>query len=266
MFDAHLHLRDSRILPYHARFVKDALESGVTACIDCAIRPEQWAMEVDCALEVHTAYGLHPWFADLAVPNWLDRLECALRSAPDALVGEIGLDGIRRVSDGGAAQRAALEGQLALAARLGRPVVLHGARAWPLLLRVLEPWAAKIPAWQLHGANFPREMLHQPFFKHAEVWFSIGSGLLKPDARILPELVPHLPAERLLLESDAPDRLPLGGDPLVLGQFNALYNQPGNIRCILRALAKLRGEPEDELAERTEVNARAFVRAAPARG
>lgn len=261
LFDAHLHLRDSRVLPYHARYVKDALDGGVHACIDCATRPEEWAMEVDCALEVTTAYGLHPWYAALAVPDWLERLTCALQADPNALVGEIGIDGIRRVHDGGAAQRAALFAQLELAARLERPVVLHGARSWPLLLRLLEPWAERIPAWQLHGVNFSKELLHLPFLRHGHVWFSIGGGVLKPDARLLPELVPCLPLNRLLVETDSPDRFPLGGDPLVLGQFQLLCNQPGNLGCILAAIARGRGLPLAEAAEITAQNARNFLAA-----
>ena len=261
LFDAHLHLRDARILPFHARYVKDALDAGVTACIDCATRPEEWAMEVSSSLAATTAYGLHPWYASVSVPNWLERLECVLASDPNAPVGEIGLDGIRRVHDGGTAQRAALFVQLDLAARLGRPVILHGARVWPLLLRLLEPWADRICAWQLHGVNFSHELLALPFFKRANAWFSVGGGLLKPAARLLPELLPHLPLNRLLIETDSPDRFPIGGDPLVLGQHQLLYNQPGNLPCILRAAAALRALPVDELAEQTAQNARDFLAA-----
>ena len=261
LFDAHLHLRDPRILPFHARYVKDALDAGVTACIDCATRPEEWAMEVNSSLAATTAYGLHPWYTSVSVPNWLECLECALTADPNAPVGEIGLDGIRRVHDGGSAQRAALAAQLELAARLGRPVILHGARVWPFLFRFLEPWATRICAWQLHGVSFSRELLAHPFFKQANVWFSVGGGVLKPAARLLPELLPCLPLNRLLVETDSPDRFPLGGDPLVLGQHQLLYNQPGNLRCILRAISSRRAIPFNELAELTTQNAHDFLAA-----
>lgn len=266
LFDAHLHLRDARILPFHSRYVKDALDGGVTACIDCASRPEEWAMEVTSSLAATTAYGLHPWYAAVSVPNWLECLECALAADPNAPVGEIGLDGIRRVHDGGTAQRAALTAQLDLAVRLGRPVILHGARAWSFLFRFLEPWAERICAWQLHGISFSHELLALPFFKRANVWFSVGGGILKPAARLLPELLPHLPLNRLLVETDSPDRFPIGGDPLVLGQHQLLYNQPGNLSCVLRAIATLRAIPYNELAEQTSQNARDFLSARCARG
>lgn len=259
MFDAHLHLRDARILPYHRRCVKDAVEAGVSACIDCASRPEEWAAEVSCALEVSTAYGLHPWQASLACPDWAEYLTGALVRDPSALVGEIGLDGIRKVFDGGAAQRSVLRTQLALAARLGRPVVLHGARAWGALLREIEPWAGRIPAWMLHGVSFPADLLAHPFLRRRDVWFGVGGGLLARGAQTLPRLAAALPLDRLLIETDAPDMFPRGGEPLVLGQWHALLNQPGNLRLVLRELARLRGLPAEELDAITDANARAFL-------
>ncbi len=261
MFDAHLHLRDARIVPYHPRFVRDALAHGVTACIDCAVRPEEWNVEVRCALDVTPAFGLHPWHVATAYPDWPAFLECALRADPAALVGEIGLDALRKPHDGGAAQRAALRAQLALAARLRRPVVLHGAHAWGALLRELEPWAGRLPAILLHGVAFAPDLLAHPLLRRPNVWFSVGGALLNPAARTLPRLAAVLPLGRLLVETDAPDQLPIGGEPLVLGQYRALLNTPANLALTLRALARLRGVPFAELAALTEANARAFLAA-----
>ena len=261
MFDAHLHLRDARILPYHARFVRDALAAGVTACIDCASRPEEWNVEVRCALEVSIAFGLHPWFVSVACPDWLAFLECALRADTNALVGEIGLDGLRKTPDGGAAQCAAFRAQLALAVRLGRPVVLHGARAWGALLRELEPWADRLPALLLHGVAFPPDLLDHPVLRRPNVWFGVGGALLNPAAQTLPRLAAAIPLDRLLVETDSPDQLPFGGEPFVLGQYRALLNSPANLPLVLRALSELRGVPFPELAALTAANAQDFLSA-----
>lgn len=218
-------------------------------------------MEVECALEVTTAYGLHPWQASLACPDWAAYLEGTLLRNPSSPVGEIGLDGIRKVFDGGSAQRLALQTQLAIAARLGRPVVLHGARAWGPLLREVEPWAGRIPAWMLHGVSFSAELLTHPFLRRRDVWFGVGGGLLARGAQTLPRLATEIPLDRLLVETDAPDMFPRGGEPLVLGQWHALLNQPGNLRLVLEALAPLRRIPFDELSEITDANTRAFLSA-----
>ena len=184
---------------------------------------------------------------------------CALRAAPGALVGEIGLDGIRKTLDGGAAQRDALALQLALAARLGRPVVLHGARAWGALLHALEPWADKLPAILLHGVSFSPDLLRHPILSRPNVWFSVGGALLSPAAQTLPRLAAAIPLDRLLVETDSPDMLPVGGEPLVLGQYRALLNSPANLPLILRALSRIRAIPFDELAGITAANAQTLL-------
>lgn len=259
MIDAHLHLRDARIEPYHARFVQEALAAGVSACIDCSARPEEWNVTVACALDVTTAFGLHPWYASVAYPDWPDFLRLALQADPGALIGEIGLDGLRRTADGGLAQRAALETQLALAARLGRPVVLHGARAWGALLHAVEPWAARLPALLFHGVSFAPDLRAHPVLRRRNVWFGVGGALLSPEARTLPRLAAALPLDRLVVETDAPDAFPSGGEPLVLGQYHALLNHPGNLPRIVRAVARLRDIPEPELAAIAEANTLAFL-------
>ena len=261
MFDAHVHLRDSRILPYHARFVKECLDAGVTACIDCACTPIQWATEPDCSLEVIPAYGLHPWQAGVAPPDWVEILRWHLCRHPEALVGEFGLDGLRRVSDGGSAQRAAFRSQIALAARLERPAVLHGAKCWMTLLTALSFHIRRLPAVMLHGVSFAPDMLRLPIFKNSNIWFGIGGAVLSPNAKNLPRFVRDIPLNRLLLETDSPDMFPCGGDPLVLGQYRSLFNHPGNLPHILRRVAELRGMPPEELAQITEANTRAFLAA-----
>ena len=75
-------------------------------------------------------FGVHPWaFLDgtAAEDGWLGRLRARLVANPAAGVGEIGLDRlkVRTITD---AMSEAFRSQLALAAELRRPVVLHGAK------------------------------------------------------------------------------------------------------------------------------------------
>ncbi len=259
MIDAHLHLRDKRIRACHARFVKEALDAGVEACISCTSSPEEWFIEMQCSWEVTHAYGVHPWYVGILPPGWQERLIACLEADPKALVGEIGLDGIRRVHDGGALQRQIFEAQLALAVRYRRAVVLHGTRMWIPLLKILEPYLSKLPAVLLHGANFSPELLAMPILKSSNVWFSVGGGLCSPTAKTLPALAHALPEDRLLIESDAPDMLPHGGDPFILGQEYTSLNSPANLLCVAQRLATVRGLPLDELCALTTANARAFL-------
>ncbi len=254
MFDAHLHLRDERIATDLQRFLTEAQAGGLTGCIDCACFPEQWDRKIAAPFEVLPAYGLHPWQANDVPEAWLERLEAHLQSDAGALVGEIGLDGLRKVPDDGLAQRKVLVAQLELAVRLQRPIVCHGARAWGALFDLLEPWLSRLPAVLLHGVSFAPELLHHPFFKHKNVWMSIGCGLLNPRAKTLPALAMALPIDRLVVETDAPDMLPVDGKA-----FLPSLNHPNNLHLVLQRLAQLREIPLDELTQKTEANAHTFA-------
>lgn len=260
MIDAHLHLRDRRIRSCHARFVRESVEAGVTGCIACTAVPEEWDIEVDCSWDVTDAFGAHPWAAGVLPPDWAEHLREVLLRHPGALVGEIGVDGIRRVHDCGALQRAVLTRQLELAVALGRPVVLHGARAWVHLFHAIEPYLKRLPAVLLHGVSFSRDLLTHPVLRSADrVWYSVSGAVCSPDAKTLPALAAALPLDRLLLETDSPDMFPVGGDPLVLGSGVSPYNSPANLPRVCATVARLRGIPAQELAEITASNARAFL-------
>lgn len=260
MLDAHTHLRDARLRPYLPRLAREAMAAGVSVCLDCTARAEEWDyVPPTLPLALHQAFGLHPWHLAEAPADWPDRLDATLRAHPRAPLGEIGLDGLRKPADGGAAQRAALATQLALAARLGRPVILHGARAWGALLDTLAPWAPRLPALLLHGVSFAPDLLAHPTLRRANVWFGIGAAVLNPAAKAAPRLTATLPADRLLLETDTPDCFPRGGEPLILGQPGTPLNHPANLPLILHRVAALRRLPAHELADQTTTNARAFL-------
>lgn len=254
LFDAHLHLFDPRVTPVRTAFESFAQVAGVVACIGCAEHPALWDVPIDSALSVVRAYGIHPWYADegqVAVDDLRDRLA----ADPAAIVGEIGLDGLRPTSDNGAAQVALFRAQLALAADLNRPVVLHGARAWQALFRELMPWVSRLPAILLHGATFSPETLRLPLFQKGNFWISLGGAVVNPNARTVRSLAAALPAEQLLIETDAPDLLPFGAE----GLGDARLNHPGNLPLIAETVAQLRGCDVATLAAQTFTNARKFA-------
>ncbi len=256
-FDAHLHLRDSRLLPFRDAFLNLMVDTGLRACIDCVslLDQEDVPPPTHPALEIITAYGIHPWDAHRATQEDLARLEALLQQAPAALVGEIGLDGIRPISsDVRACQQAFFRDQLHLAQSYQRAVVLHGAKTWQPLFDFLLNEGGRLPALLLHGVNFAPELLQHPFFKQGnDVWFSLGCLLAHPHAKTLQRLLPHLPLHRILLESDAPD----GG--LRDGCSFHGYNHPGNLRRSLCALAQARGLTSEALLLQLEANASTFL-------
>lgn len=258
-FDAHLHLFDPRLSAVQEAVEQVARDAGVTACIACAAFPKEWPSSLRSQMVVTRAYGLHPWFVAEATATHLAQLREYLQQDTNALLGEIGLDGLRPTLDAGAVQYCLLDAQLALAATLGRPVILHGARAWQMLFDCLLPWAKKVPAMMFHGAGFSPESLRHPLFQKANIWVSIGGAVVSPRAKTVRALAAKIPADRLLIETDSPDMLPFGASALPIPSPTCSFNHPGNLPLIAETLATLRGSSLSEIAAQTFSNAQTFI-------
>lgn len=209
-----------------------------------------YATFLACADHEFAFFGCHPWQvaegADGASPSdfklQISDLRSKLQADVHAGVGEIGLDRLRTktVPD---AQRAAFAAQLALAAELGRPVVLHGAKCWGEVVKACQPSAGRIPAFLFHGFSRSAGLLPQIFALNGFV--SLGPALLNDHAVNYREMAKGLPLARVLLETDQ----------------EASSEQAGLVDGLAAQLAALRGCAVDEVAAAVEANARRFTEA-----
>ena len=165
-------------------------------------KPGVGAMLVDAAGRATRFYGLHPWQTTetLDVAAAVATVRAQLVAEPTAGVGEIGLDRLhtKAVTP---AQRALFAAQLALAAELERPVVLHGAKCWGEVVAACAPYAGRIPAFLFHGFSRSTGLLPQIFALNGFV--SLGPALLNDHAVNYRDMAKTLPLDRLLLETDA---------------------------------------------------------------
>ena len=187
-------------------------------------------------------HGIHPWQA--ADSFDLDAIRTQLMADPSSGVGEIGLDRLKAktISD---SQRKLFAQQLALAAELRRPVVLHGAKCWGEVVAACRPYKGQIPAFLFHGFSRSAGLIPEIFSLNGYV--SIGPALLNDHAVNYRALVKELPSDRILIETDMDYSLP-ENDPV------------GTLRQIVSTLAALRGESDQSaLAARLAGNARAFL-------
>jgi TatD DNase family protein len=184
-------------------------------------------------------HGIHPWQADDSFD--LDAIRAQLMADPSSGVGEIGLDRLKAktISD---SQRKLFAQQLALAAELRRPVVLHGAKCWGEVVAACRPYKGRIPAFLFHGFSRSAGLLPEIFTLGGYV--SIGPALLNDHAVNYRELVKELPLGRTLVETDMDYSLPEN-------------NPDETLRQIVSTLAALRGESDPSaLATRLAANAR----------
>lgn len=217
-----------------------AAKPGITnfVCEPFASRQNGGAGEGDAVF-----FGFHPWHLE----NFnATALKARLAANPAAGVGEIGLDRLRDKTIC-AAMREAFDAQLAIAAELRRPVVLHGAKCWGEVVRACRPYAGPggIPSFLFHG--FSRSAGLIPEIKAMNGFVGVGPALLNDHAVNYRRMVGNLPGDMLLAESDACEPGATPGAEEVTG-----------------AIAGLRGWTVQETIALLDGNARRFLRGAAA--
>ena len=262
--DTHCHLDAPEFDADRDAVVARARAAGVDRLVLPAVELSNFVTVQAQARAYDAAYalGIHPLFTPSAAESDLDVLDQALshsRHDPRLVaVGEIGLDhfvpGLDR-----ARQTQFYLAQLKLARRHGLPVLLHVRRSADALLQGLRrfPVAGGIA----HAFNGSVQQAAQ----FVAMGFKLGfGGALSFDRALqIRALARSLPAEALVLETDAPDIPPQwlyrtaaerrGGDS-AQGR-----NEPAELPRIAATLAELRGLSLLELAALTSANAQAAL-------
>jgi len=281
-YDAHNHLQDAWLAPHRKVVLQELPALGVEGAVANGTEAADWGAVASLANEfpwIVPSYGLHPWHAGNRESDWQSHLRACLDAAPRAAVGEIGLD--RWILDHAKPDDPRLDGlrrapfdeqievftwQLALAAEQNRAVSIHCLDAWGALADLLRVVRLPLRGVLLHAYGGPAEMVRS-FAEHG-AYFSFNGAFLKDlpagytagsPARLSRRLEAFkaVPAERLLIETDAP-AMPLPPDrrrfelpPAPDGQT---INHPGNIAAAYTGLAELRGVSVETLAEQVKEN------------
>lgn len=198
---------------------------------------------------LYATAGLHPHHASEYTAALHETLR-ELAARPEVVaVGECGLDYFRNFSPR-AEQREAFNGQLALAAETGLPVFLHQRDAHDEFVEILECLLPRLNGGVAHCFTDGRRELRA----YLDMGLYIGiTGWVCDERRgaHLKDLVPLIPADRLLLETDAPYLLPRSLTP----RPKARRNEPAYLREVLRVVAQAAGRSEAEVASTTTANA-----------
>src|SRR5690348_1015630 len=250
LFDSHVHLDAPEFDIDRARVLRDARAAGVAEMLVPAVAAAGWAkLHALCDSEagLRPAYGLHPCYLEQHSDADLAALEDWLRGHPAAAVGECGLDRLepKIVHE---RQLRLLRGHFEIAHRFDLPLVLHARRAFEEMILELRRFGKPLRG-VVHSfagsAEQARELWKLGFL------VGIGAPVTHERAQRLRKVVASLPAESLLLETDAPD------------QPGACHkgerNEPAFLVEVLQCVAGLRGEDPDELARTTTANAHGLV-------
>lgn len=203
---------------------------------------------------VWSTAGVHPHEAKSVAAGWIDDI-AALASKPKVVaIGEAGLDFNRNFSPP-ADQRDVFAAQVELAGRLDMPLFVHDRDSEGETARLLAEHRAKPDRVVIHCFTGSAEDLDT--WLHAGYYIGITGWICDPRrGGELRTLVPRIPSDRLLIETDAPYLMPR----TMRSKPRSRRNEPAFLIEVANALAELRGTAAAELAETTAENARRAFR------
>lgn len=198
--------------------------------------------------------GVHPHHATEYTAECDAELRALHHHAEVVAVGECGLDYFRDFSPR-PAQRRAFEMQLQLAADTGKPLFLHQRDAHADFVAMLDNFDGRLGPAVVHCFTGTRAELFDCLDRD---WHIGITGWLCDErrGRHLRELVLSIPADRLMIETDAPYLLPRTLDPMPKDR----RNEPAFLPHIAAELARDRGQSLEDVAAATTATARAFFR------
>ena len=255
-YDAHNHLQDARFGGNAPELIAACAQTGVVRMVVNGACEEDWPQVLALAKQfpqVLPSFGYHPWYLPERTADWLKHLTHFLDAIPSA-VGEIGLDRWKPALPY-AGQEEAFIAQLHLAAERNLPVSIHCLQVWGRMLEILKVEPRPARGFLLHSYNGSQEMVKS--FADLGAYFSFPGYFTHERKAKQRETFRHIPADRLLIETDSPDQcLPdnLNQFPLTDEKTGAPVNHPANLAAIYHFAAELRGEPLENFAAQMEQN------------
>jgi TatD DNase family protein len=244
VIDSHTHLDACE--PPDAELVEAAAEAGVTRILTVGTNGDSCRAALAAAEafpQVYAAIGRHPNSATGFDHADLAELEALAAHERCVAIGETGLDYYRDYAPREDQERA-FEAQIELARRTRKPLVIHTRAAEERTLDFLARRARGLPV-VLHCFTMSARI--EEVLGHDDWWISFAGNVTYPKATDLRQALLRVPAERLLVETDAPYLSPqaVRGRP----------NQPANVIHTARAVAVERRVPYDELEQQLERSA-----------
>lgn len=247
--DTHCHLDASEFDLDREAVIERAVATGVAGVLIPAVQAKDFNTVKQLAHHAAsklpaTCYtlGIHPLYTPQAQKQDIATLKQAIEMSLDdprfVGIGEIGLDYFVPELDG-EVQAYFFEEQLALAEQFDLPVILHVRRSQDAIVKALR--SKKISGGIAHAFNGSFQQAEN--FMKLNFVMGFGGAMTHPRALQIRRLAKELPADSIVLETDAPDIPPVWLSGEVVSR-----NEPGELPQISSELAQLR----DALVSQTQ--------------
>ena len=251
LFDTHAHMDDRAFDADRSQLLEALPNQQITLLMNpgCSLESSRNAVKLANTHDyIYAAVGSHPDVADEVNEEVLEehRTLCKLNSKVTA-IGEIGLDyhyeDIPRDL-----QKQAFRAQMALAAELDLPVIVHERDAHEDGMAIVKEFPTVTGVFHCYSgsAEMARQLVDLG-------WYIGFTGVLTfKNARKAVEVAASIPLERIVLETDCPYMAP---EP-----FRGKRNDPGKLYRMAEKLAEIRGLSVEEIHRITTENGKRLYR------
>jgi len=250
IIDTHIHLDDKRYYDDLDEVIKRAKDGGVERFIIPGADARDLKRAVEIAQkydDVFFAVGIHPYdidgFDEKNLLEYIEHEKCVA-------VGECGLDYFRLEGSEDEKEQEKLKqaevfkAQIELAKKYQKPLIVHIRDASRDSKKILLDCDAGKVGGVLHCFNADDELLSLADYGF---YFGIGGVLTFKNAKKLVNILPKIPQEKLLIETDGPYLTPT--------PHRGERNEPIYTKFVAKKMSELLDVSEDKIEEITTNNA-----------
>ena len=251
LFDTHFHIGDVENLEeYYANAVNSGVSyfMAVGADYDESVKSVEFSKRFE---NVYSSVGVHPHYADKFsnAPNVFDEFICDDVKA----IGEIGLDYFYENSDR-KQQRLMFESFLEYSLEKDLPTIIHcrdkdeKTTAYEECYSMLSDYSKSGGRFVVHCYTGNIDFMTR--FLELGAFIGITGIVTFPRATNVRELLPHIPFERLFIETDSPYLAPV--------PYRGKKNTPAYVGEVAKCIASEMNIDLDRVIEQTTTNAKQF--------
>ena len=248
LFDSHCHLTDERLAADADAVIERARTAGLVGMVTIASSLDDARAAIALAEahpDVWATAGVHPHEAARVERATLGALHDLLGHERVVAVGETGLD-YHYDNSPRAVQRRVFDAQLGIAAEHALPVVVHARDADDDVVAAIRQAEGAVIG-VLHCFSSGAALLDAAL---EAGWFLSFAGLISFGKYDGADLLRSVPDERLLFETDSPYLAPV--------PHRGRTNEPGFVRHVVEAAARMRDADAEALAETATSNTLRF--------
>lgn len=248
--DTHIHIDGEEFESDRLSVIERAKQAGCThmlvPAIDLASVGRVMGVCQDYPQFAYPMVGLHPEEVRPDFQQVLDEMEAMLPGNFIA-IGEVGLD-FYWSREFEQQQLEAFERQVQWSCRTKLPLVIHSRKAQNELVKILQRYKSDLPGGVFHC--FTGNLIEARQLLEFDNFFLGIGGVLTFKKSHLPEVLPDIPIQRVLLETDAPYMAPV--------PKRGTRNESAFIPFVMQRMAECYGITVEEVGQVTSQNAKAL--------